>query len=222
LRPGFFSFAACGGLHYLETGKRPDDSMRRLLLKVHLYGGLVTCWYLLIYGWSSLAFNHQWLLPASTSDPLSWERQLRVPDSKDDVELAARVRDGLGLAGWPLPWAMQRTPDGVFSFEMSRPGRNYQIRFDPTTSLVRVEERSTGLRSVIKFLHGNAGGVPNLDWLRSWPMYTEVTTWVVLFAVASGVYLWFKRSNRRRAVLVTVGCGSVLSLLLICYVVKVG
>ncbi|MDX2150442.1 MAG: hypothetical protein SFV54_06895 [Bryobacteraceae bacterium] len=32
--------------------------MRKLLLKVHLYGGLVTCWYLLIYGWTSLAFNH--------------------------------------------------------------------------------------------------------------------------------------------------------------------
>ncbi len=68
---------------------------RRWLLNLHLYGGLVTCWYLVIFGVSSLHFNHRGLLPEARGARVRWERALEVPEVADNLKLAEAVRDRL-------------------------------------------------------------------------------------------------------------------------------
>jgi hypothetical protein len=194
--------------------------MRRWILNIHLYGGLITCWYLLIYGVSSLAFNHPWIVPPLPSGTTTWSRPVQPPPLADDVALAQAVRDELGLFGWPLPWAMKRGSDGALTFDMQRPGKQYRIRVDGAAA--HVEERSTGLRSVIRGLHGMSGGVPGSRWMAPWTAYTEITTWIVVFSAASGVWLWWSRLRNRRAGMMLLALSASLSLGLMVYVFRAG
>jgi hypothetical protein len=171
---------------------------RRWLLNLHLYGGLVTCWYLVFYGVSSLSFNHRGLIPEFRGPKVSWDRPLELPEISDNLKLAEWVRDRLGLLGWPLPWNMQRSEGGDLRFEMARPGKQYWIEVDRAAARVRVEEERRGLGSVLHFLHGSTEGVPGAPWLLAWGVYTEVTTWLVLFFAGSGIYLWVRRAKDRR------------------------
>jgi hypothetical protein len=184
----------------------PGGRGRRWLLNLHLYGGLVTCWYLVIFGVSSLHFNHRGLIPESRGARVRWERALELPEEADNLKLAEAVRDRLGLFGWPLPWNLKREGNGNLRFEMARPGKQYWIEVDRAAGRVRVEEERRGLASVLHFLHGSTEGVPGAPGLRAWGIYTEITTGLVLFFAGSGVYLWWRRAAARRlagAILVT-------------------
>ena len=198
--------------------------MRKLLLNIHLYGGLITFWYLLIYGWTSLGFNHKWMLPEAdaAAAPLVWQRPVPALAETDNVKLAGLVRNELGLFGWPLPWAMQRTSGGALEFELARPGRRYKIAYNPAASSARVEERDTGLGSVLHFLHGSGSGVPNSSWSGTWPVYTEITNWVVLFSLVSGAILWVQRRRGAPTALLLLALGGVISAGLFFYVWRVG
>lgn len=179
-------------------------------------------WYLLIYGVSSLSFNHPWLLPSREGPPRSWEQRMEIPDLADNLKLAEHVRDRLGLMGWPLPWAMSREPNGTLRFEHSRPGRQYRIVADRQAGVVKVEERDTGWRPILGFLHGTTEGVPKAPFTRAWGFYTEITNWFVLFAGLSGIWLWAGRTAERRTALAVLIGSLVLSLAIMGYAYWIG
>jgi len=197
-------------------------SMRRILLKAHLYGGLVTCWYLLVYGWSSLGFNHPWLLPSEEGTRMVWESQVKVARGSDDLQTAEAIRNRLGLIGWPLPWTMERDAENVLFFEIARPGKHYGVRYFELSQRVSVTENSTGLGSVVRSLHGMGHGIPNSSWMSSWAVYTEITTWVALLAIGSGVYLWLKRSERPLMAVTWTILAVIVSVSLMVYAVRIG
>jgi len=116
--------------------------MRPILLKIHLYAGLLCASYLILFGVSSLNFNHHFGQP----DALKAERQrgLRaLPAIADDQRLAEALRDTLGLVGWTLPWETGRseTADSLyFRFAVSRPGKEYIIRVQSPKDVVPVAD----------------------------------------------------------------------------------
>lgn len=165
---------------------------------VHLHGGLVCFWYLLVFGVTSLGFNHPGWIPRSVGAPVEWEKTLVIPATPDDLKLGEAVQQQLDLIGWVLPWNLERMPSGDLRFEIERPGRKYRVTTDRAAARVRVEESRTGPASILHFLHGSAGGVPGTRVLDLWGAYTDVTTGLVLFLAVSGVVLWLKRSRDRR------------------------
>lgn len=104
--------------------------MRAILLKLHLYAGLLCSSYLILFGISSLNFNHHFGRPAA----LKVERQRglnALPAIIDDHRLAEALRDTLGLVGWTLPWETRRseTADSLyFYFAVNRPGKEYRVQ----------------------------------------------------------------------------------------------
>ena len=168
--------------------------MRSFLLKVHIYAGLLCSSYLLIFGISSLNYNHDFGKPRN--EKVTWERSLKIADMEDSMALSEAVRDALGLIGWPLPWETQRDERGSFRFGLSRPGKHYAIHVLFDENRVRVEETRKGFWVVINTLHGKMG-VPSSRFMSLWGAYTELCTWVVLFSAASGVYLWTRRQKER-------------------------
>jgi hypothetical protein len=118
--------------------------MRAILLKLHLYAGLLCSSYLILFGVSSLNFNHRFGSPAS----LKVERQRALgalPALGDDQRLAEALRDSLGLVGWTLPWETRRaeTEDSLyFHFAVSRPGKDYQVRVQSPRDLGALAEES--------------------------------------------------------------------------------
>jgi uncharacterized iron-regulated membrane protein len=70
---------------------------------------------------------------------------------------------------------------------------------------------------VVRELHGNHG-VPPSALLGVWAAYTELCTLFVLFAAASGVYLFANRGRERRFGFAVLGAAAVLSLVFMAYV----
>jgi hypothetical protein len=189
--------------------------MRSFLLKVHIYAGLLCSSYLLIFGITSLNYNHNFGKPRN--EKLTWERSLKLGDTENDTALSEAVRDALGLIGWPLPWETHRDDYGNFHFGLARPGKHYSIHVLLNEDRVRVEETRKGFWAVVNSLHGPAR-VPSSSFMVLWGAYTELCTWVVLFSAASGVYLWTRRSGERFIGWVLLGCAAGMSLLLMAYV----
>ena len=192
------------------TADRPSR-FQSWWMRIHLYGGLVCFWYLLVFGITTLRFNHPGLLPEWHDPATHWERAVAIPDLSDDLKLGEAVRGNLDLIGWVLPWNLQKTPSGDLRFELVRPGRNYRVTTDRAGGQVSVEERKTGLGPAINFMHGSTEGIPGTRFLHVWGLYTEVTNWMVLFLVGSGVVLWWRRSRNRWLAAVTLGLGLLAS-----------
>ena len=193
--------------------------MRIWVLRIHLYLGLLCCGYLLVFGVSSLNFNHPFGFTEPSKQAVSWERAVALPPASEDNNAESEaVRDALGLIGWPLPWETHRdSPGGDLHFGLARPGKHYTIHVLRSSGRVRVEERPEGYWTVVRALHGNHG-VPGSTLMSAWGMYTEVCTWFVLFAAASGVYLFAARKRERRVGFAILGGALALSLLFMAYV----
>lgn len=204
-----------------DATSRPSRT-RRWLLNIHLYGGLISCWYLLIYGVTSLDFNHPGLLPNPRGEKVKWERPLAIPNLADNAKLGEAIRDQLDLIGWVIPWNMRRDDAGNLQFELSRPGKNYVIATDRAAGLVRVEEQRAGLRSALHFLHGSTEGVPGSGFMNAWSLYTEATTWLVLFFAGSGVHLWARRERERQFALSVLLGSLAVSIGLMAYLYFIG
>ena len=161
--------------------------MRDAILKIHLYGGLLCASYLLIFGISSLNYNHHFGQDAD--DKVQWERILEVVDQKEKMAVAKKVRDDLGLIGWTIPWETRRDDAGNLHFGLARPGKHYTIHVFFKEGRVAVDEDRKGFWQVINQLHALTG-IPNSPFVDTWGIFTEICVWVVLFSACSGVYLW--------------------------------
>lgn len=195
--------------------------MRKWILNIHLYGGLLCVPYLIIFGISSLNFNHHFAFAKAQDDHLRWERPLTIALGTNDAANAERVREDLGLAGWTLPWEMKRSAAGDLHIAVSRPGRQYQIDIPSGQPNARVDEKRTGFWPILNSLHGMTR-VPGVPISRAWGLYTELAVWIVLFSAASGVYLWAISKRERRAGLAVVSAAVVATLALMIYVVVRG
>ena len=193
--------------------------MRSWLLNVHIYLGLLCSSYLLIYGISSLNYNHEFGKP--WNDKVKWERPMTIANMENNLALSESVRDALGLVGWPLPWETRRDERGNFHFGLSRPGKHYSVDVLFAENRVAVEETRKGFWAVINSLHGRMT-VPSSPFMSLWAVYTELCNWVVLFAAASGIYLWTRRHKERAIGCILLGFTSGVSFLFMVYVWWIG
>ncbi|MCE5273310.1 PepSY-associated TM helix domain-containing protein [bacterium] len=186
--------------------------MRKWLYRIHMYGGLLCFPYLIVFGFSSLNFNHRFAFANHEPTLASWEAAVRVAGLGEDMPQAEALRDSLGLMGWPLPWETERDSGGVFQFGLSRPGKHYTVHYYPARGFARVEEQRFGFWRVFGNLHAMER-IPGSRFSALWPWYTEFCTFFVLFAGVSGIALWTQGRRERLSGLVVLAAVSVLSLL---------
>ena len=129
------------------------SSLRSLFLKIHIYAGLLCSSYLLIFGLSSLNYNHHFGKP-SDSDHISWERRTELATvDGDDRAFTNRITERLGLIGWTIPWETYRDEGDNLHFGLNRPGKKYTVHVFFDEGLIRVEERRTGFWPIVNSLH---------------------------------------------------------------------
>ena len=191
--------------------------MRNWVLRIHLYAGLLCSSYLIVFGVSSLNFNHPFEFTKPGRTTTTWERTVALPPVGENLAESEAVRDALGLIGWPMPWETRRDPSGDLHFGLARPGKHYTVHVLRSAGAVRVEERHEGYWTVMRHIHGNKG-VPGSRLMTVWGWYTELCTIFVLFAAVSGVYLFATRRKDRRAAWVVLGCATAVSLAFMFYV----
>lgn len=195
--------------------------MRRWVLWFHIHGMLLCASYLVIFGVSSLLFNHPfaWATPKPTV--VRWECPIVLEPAPDKMKAAEAVARQLGLMGWVLPWQTKLNADGAMRIALSRPGKEYVIDVPPDGRSARVEERRAGVWQVIRQLHGLMG-VRNSSFMLGWAQYTRVCTVFVIFAAFSGIYLFATRKSERVAGWLTLGIAGCTAAAMIIYVTVAG
>lgn len=196
--------------------------MKKLIYSLHLYFGLLCSAYLIVFGISSLQFNHHFGFFKLGERTVNWTRTIQVPVDDNDLQAAGfAIRDALGLGGWVPPWWMNRPAEKPEMFELGivRQGKEYRVVYNTESGLAEVKEIRRGPLEIITSLHA-AGPYPNAGIpLTLWPWYTHICFWFVVFAVISGIYLWLSGSNSRSfgmtaLVVVNILCAAVLILIL--------
>ncbi len=164
---------------------------KSLLIKLHLYAGLFTIFYLIAFGFSALVLNHQFKVEKSEVTRV-WESTVEVDTAMDNRELAESVRDQLDLMGW-TPYWKQKRDGGQYLFEITHPGRNYQLSLDLSTGFVDVKELPKGFLAVLHGLHFLNGNIPNAPFLiKTWAIYQWISLFVMLISIVLGLWLWVK------------------------------
>jgi hypothetical protein len=163
-------------------------------LDLHLYLGLLCAPYLIVYGISAISFNHDWVGTPRTSEREVVAANLGSAAGESDAERADAIQQALGLNGWIPARSVRTLPGGEFHFVVNRPGRAYRVKWSEADRSAHIEETHKGLLDVFRGLHGMRD-LPGTRIGAVWGLYTELSVWVLVFAVGSGIYLWSSRSD---------------------------
>jgi hypothetical protein len=169
------------------------------LLQLHIYLGLLCIPLFLVFGLSSLHFNHQFL----GTQPLAHVviQELTLPPQQWPTEdlrpYGESLRDSLGLFGWYIPWASHGDRRQV-TIQIEGPMKEYVIQTNAqgTTTLT---EKTKDFAHLLKIMHFLGEDVPNAPWwLAGWKYYQRISVYAMLCWVASGIYLWWRKRSRSR------------------------
>ena len=175
--------------------QRKFEMKKSLLIKLHLYAGIFTSFYLLAFGFSSLVLNHQ-INVEQTAVTKTWETTLLVDTASTNLEMAEYIRDQLGIMGWLPRWEMKRDQEN-FRFTITHPGRKYNLILDIVNSKLSVEEMPKGFLAVFHGLHFLNGKIPNAPLLiHTWAIYQWLALFTMAISMILGIWLWLKYSYK--------------------------
>ncbi len=169
---------------------------KSLLIKLHLYCGLFTIFYLVAFGLSSIVLNHKMDVD-NTEITEQWNSIVESDPNLSDKDLAESVRDQLKIMGWVPYWEFEK--DSVsFSFSITHLGRNYYVDLDLTNGDVAIAEAPKGFMAVLHGLHFFNGNIPNAPFfLRTWAVYQWLTLFIMFISLIVGLWLWIKYRYQR-------------------------
>lgn len=177
----------------------PAQQMRNLILKLHIYAGLLTFTQLALYGAAGLVATVQ----QSGERPKVAHTIRHVPftvgQSMTDKQVADEVYRTLQLPlSRPMPgWFLRRTPENDLLLDFYNINGIWRVVVLERENRLRIEEirNSTGL--FLGDMHAITIGdtqAPRL--VRAWAFYNEFAMWCLLAFCASGVYLWLTAQAR--------------------------
>ena len=167
------------------------------LKKLHVYGGLLLSFYVIILGISSLQFQHHFVEFEPAGEPVFWEQQVRISDLEDRNELKQAIRDSLELKGF-LPWWKEYTDStGVYHFMITRPGKQYWASVVPGNPVIQVKEQRMPFLNVALDLHWLTAGFEGISFARIWRVVSEIFNILLLVIVLLSVQLWYAQSFSR-------------------------
>lgn len=187
---------------------------RRLIAKIHLYGGLACFWYLVIFAISSLHYHHHFpFMKDLEAKVIIRENILEITDTGNDSALALKIQESLGIAGWYVPWRTHRD-SGMFYTEIQNPKARYEAAYNPASGEITVTVYNKGFWSAFNSLHGFAGEMPYAPLLVVWKIYTWLCFAVVVFSIISGIWLWAGRGKEKAVGWIIMAAIMVVSFLL--------
>jgi len=164
---------------------------KSILLKLHLYSGIFTSFYLLAFGLSAIVLNHN-IDVENKNITTSWESEVKIDSTLSDLQLAESIRDQAGLMGWLPRWEFKKD-SSYFHFTIVHPGRKYHLTANSSNGHVTVGESPKGFLAVFHGLHFLNGNIPNAPSLiRSWAIYQWLALFVMTISMILGIWLWLK------------------------------
>ena len=191
-----------------------------LVRSLHLYFGLFISPFILIFSISVLVLNHRdyfdSLRPGNELEPINkslTDFQLLRSDSLT----AKSILQQLGITG-EIDWITKT--DSTFFFPVNKPGLNKSISVNTKTGTVLIKGHDEGIFKGLAYLHmmpgqHNARMRGNSVFMKAWRVVTDVFVYFVLFASATGVFLWYFLRPERKLGIYSLGFGFVFLLVLL-------
>lgn len=163
------------------------------LIKLHLYAGIFTSFYLLAFGFSALVMNHDIKLE-NREYTKTWETETRIDTTLTNDQLAEMIRDDLGIMGWLPRWEFERDRK-TFAFNIVHLSRKYHVDADLHSGNIKISEAPKGILAVFHGLHFLNGKIPNAPFLiKTWAVYQWLSLFVMGISLILGLWLWIKYS----------------------------
>ncbi|MBK8504340.1 MAG: hypothetical protein IPL46_20315 [Saprospiraceae bacterium] len=177
---------------------------KSLLIKLHLYCGLFTCFYLLAFGVSSIILNHKMEVDNKTVKK-TWHSQVQIDPNLNDNELAESLGDQLGIMGWLPPWQFKKDSTN-FNLQVTHLAKTSELEVNLISGAVIVNEIPKGFLATLHGLHFFNGRIPNAPFfLKTWIVYQWLALFVLFISLVLGLWLWLKYSYRTWELLVFGG-----------------
>lgn len=179
---------------------------------LHLYLGLLVTPFALVYAASGVCLNHAWL-PWVGGESSARSAAIAVPQEEDNIRLAKAILSALDVTG-EIEFVRRDEEAGRVAIPVAKPGRRIEVRVDLKTGAAEIRERRAGVWDAMLYLHKMPGqhlAAIRGNWLymRLWKWVADATACLVLFATATGIYLWALLKAERRTGLVCLVGGTV-------------
>lgn len=173
--------------------------MRNLVLKLHIYAGLLTFTQLMLYGIAGLVATVQTAAERPKVPHTIRYVPFKVTPSATDKQVADDVYRALQLPlTRPMPdWFLRRTPENDLLLDFYNINGIWRVVVLERESRLRIEEIRNSLGLFLGDVHAITTGddeAPPL--VRAWAFYNEFAMWCLLAFCGSGVYLWLTAQAR--------------------------
>ena len=185
--------------------------------KAHYYLGLYFLFFLWLFSLSGLLLNHSsWAFAQFYPNRKisKFERAIQLPASASDLDKAKAVMRQFGIEG-EVGWSATRGDAARLEFNVTRPGRVYQVQADLKDNRAAVTLNEYNVWGVLRGMHTFVGVSPDdprnhRDWIltRIWALSMDAVAAGVVVLVLSGVYLWWNRRDKRLAGLIALAAGT--------------
>jgi hypothetical protein len=173
--------------------------MRSLVLKLHIYAGLLTFSQLMLYGIAGLVATAQ-----TAAERPKTARAIRyvpfaVKPGATDRQVADDVYNTLHLPlTRPVPgWFLRRTPDNDLLLDFYNINGIWRVIVLEREGRLRIEQIRNSLGLFLGDMHAATPGDTEAPWLvRVWAIYNELAMWCLLAFCVSGIYLWLTAQDR--------------------------
>ena len=189
------------------------QSFNSLTRTLHLYTGLFVSPFLVIFALSVFVVAHV-AMPWGGKDAPEDVRQVAFtpPDIEDNLAFAKEVQRRLGIRG-EVDYVSRPKESSLITIPIREPGRTITLRLDTVDHTATIATRKTGFWDAVVYLHmkpgpHNVAMQGNSPPMRLWAWLADTTIYLLLFATASGIYLWLLLRAERKAGLVFMGVGA--------------
>jgi hypothetical protein len=173
-----------------------------LIRAFHLYFGLFISPFIIIFGISVLAFNHPLLLNRNNKvRPVNEIRKRldSIPCDTTDLRTARAIIHKLGING-EIDY-ISKTENQI-SFPVNKPGLRTIVDVNTNTDSVLITSQSENTVKAMNWLHimpgqHNVAVRGNSTFMKFWKIIADMTVYLIIFLLISGIYLWYFIEIRR-------------------------
>jgi hypothetical protein len=173
--------------------------VRNLVIKLHIYAGLLTFAQLVLYGVAGLVATFQPGLERPKVPHAIRYVPFAVQSSSTDRQVADDVYRQLRLPlTRPMPgWFLRRTPENDLLLDFYNINGIWRVVVLERENRLRIEEIRNSTPLFLGDVHAITTGDSEAPGrVRLWAIYNEIAMWCLLAFCASGVYLWLSAQAR--------------------------
>jgi hypothetical protein len=191
----------------------------RLIRDLHLYLGLFSSPFVLVFAISVFFLVHTWLpkIGSETSNTrvvsaLPLPGNLRTLSGRPLIDALKPALEKAGVDG-EVGFVRHLVKEEKLIIPVTIPGRETTVSISITNRDTTIVTRETGLADALVTLHkspGQHGPGIRMNWfaMKAWRWMADATVYLILFISVSGIYLWYVLRAERKVGFILLFAGA--------------